>query len=147
MSARWTEQEWAEYNARRAGAVAHLRDVKTAINREVRTDYKAQFEQQLILVGIKFEREFVFAPPRKWRSDWLITGTKVLVEFEGGLFAKNKIGHGNVGGILRDMTKANEAQLAGFILIRIAPNHVVSGQALKWVEQAIVLDQLGLTES
>ena len=142
MNDRWSHQDLAEILARRSGAAITPKSV--TISREVKTDYKAQFEQQLSLVGINFETEYFFAlPERKFRADYRIG--KVLVEFEGGLFAKNKIGHGNVKGILRDMVKTNEAQLRGFILIRIAPNHVVSGEALQWVERAIVLDQLGLT--
>lgn len=104
-----------------------------------RNDYKAEFEQQLSLVGIRFEKEFVFAPPRKFRADYRIIGSSVLVEYEGGLFAKGKaeVSHAGVQSILGDMEKANLAQLGGWVQIRIAPNHVVSGQALKWVEDAI----------
>lgn len=100
-------------------------------------DYKGQFEQQLKLVGIQVEPEFVFASPRKWRSDWRVQGTSILIEFEGGLFAKGKQGHSSVTGILRDIEKYNTAALLGYTVIRIAPNHVTSGQALKWVETAI----------
>lgn len=143
-----TEREYNEILRRRNRP--RLQDpvpVKRLISRDVKTDYKAEFEQQLSLVGVKFEREFVFAPPRKWRSDWLITGTKVLIEFEGGLFAKRAAGHSSVTGILRDIEKYNAATLAGYVVMRVTPNYIRSGQALKWAEQAIVLDQLGLTES
>lgn len=136
MTEVWSKTQYSDYLASTG---------KRSINREVKTDYKAQFEQQLSLVGIKFKREFYFALPRKWRSDWLIIGTKILVEFEGGLFAKRAAGHSSVSGILRDLNKYNEATLRGYMLIRIAPPHVVSGQALKWVERAILLDQLGHT--
>ena len=120
---------------------------KQSISREVSHDYKTEFEQQLGLVGIQVEREFFFHPSRKWRSDWRVRDTHVLVEFEGGLFKKRAAGHSSVTGILRDIEKYNEAALAAWIVIRIAPNHVRNGEALKWVERAVVLDQLGLTES
>lgn len=120
---------------------------KPKISREVSHDYKTEFEQQLSLVGISVEREFFFHPTRKWRSDWRVKATRVLIEFEGGLFKKRAAGHSSVTGILRDLDKYNEAALAGFTVIRVAPPHVKSGQGLKWVERAIVLDQLGLTES
>ena len=127
MSAdRWTAEDLAEYQSR-----------KVPISREVKHDYKAEFEQQLKLVGIAVVPEFIFAPPRKWRSDWLVIGTTILVEFEGGLFAKRKGGHSSVTGILRDIEKYNAAAIGGWTLIRIAPNHVTSGQGLQWVEQAI----------
>ena len=125
----WTPEQLATYRAMQAGAKVS--------NRPARKDYKAQFEQQLRLVGIQVETEFIFAAPRKYRADYRVQGTNILIEFEGGLFAKGKQGHSSVAGILRDMEKANVAQLGGWIQIRIAPNHVVSGQALKWVEEAI----------
>jgi hypothetical protein len=113
------------------------------ISQEVKHDFKAEFEQQMTLIDLEFEREFLFAlPKRRWRSDWRISTTKVLVEFEGGLFAKDKIGHGNVGGILRDIEKYNSATLLGYVVIRITPKHITSGEALTWVEQAVILDSL-----
>jgi hypothetical protein len=116
------------------------------ISQEVKHDYKAEFEQQMSLIDLKFEREFYFAlPKRRWRSDWHILTTNVLIEFEGGLFAKDKIGHGNVGGILRDIEKYNSAALLGYVVIRITPMHVSSGQALTWVEQAVLLEVFGPT--
>ena len=135
----WTEQEYQDYLTRRGRSIlASLPVAKQKISREVKHDYKAEFEQQLSLVGIQVEREFYFARPRRWRSDWRAIGTTLLIEFEGGLFKKRKAGHSSVTGILRDIFKYKEAAIAGWTLIRITPNHVKSGQALKWVEQAVV---------
>ena len=132
----YTEEWLRDYQARRGLKIEIVDDPKpTKIIREVKHDYKADFEQQLELVGIQVEREFYFALPRRWRSDWRVG--RVLIEFEGGLFKKRKAGHSSVRGILRDIAKGNAAALLGFTLIRIAPPHVVSGQALKWVEQAV----------
>jgi hypothetical protein len=111
-----------------------------------RRDYKSELIQQCELIGLRLEPEFKFHPERRFRADWLIVGykgcdvrgRKVLVEFEGGLFSSGKRGHSSVAGILRDMSKANEAQILGFIVIRIAPSHVVSGEALTWIENAIL---------
>lgn len=103
-----------------------------------RDDYKALLLTHLAAVEIVVEAEFFFAlPERQYRSDWHVIGTNVLIDYEGGLFSKGKRGHSSVGGILRDIEKTNCAQLHGFILIRVAPNHVKSGQALLWVEKAI----------
>lgn len=141
-SDRWTSQDLADYQARHRGLKIEILSVEpkltnVRIDREVKHDYKAEFEQQLSLVGIQVEHEFCFAPPRRWRSDWRIVGTTLLVEFEGGLFKKRKAGHSSVSGILRDVEKYNEAMLAGWTVIRITPKHVESGQALQWVEQAV----------
>jgi hypothetical protein len=139
LSARWTEQEYLDHLSRRAAGwnAAPPKPAEQNISREVKHDYKAEFEQQLSLVGIQVEHEFVILPKRKWRADWRVKGSTILIEFEGGLFAKNKIGHGNVGGILRDIEKYNACAIAGWIVIRITPKHVMSGEALKWVEDAL----------
>ncbi|HEX7333433.1 MAG TPA: hypothetical protein VF290_18155 [Pyrinomonadaceae bacterium] len=139
---RWTAQDLADYQAKHRGLKIEMLSVEpkttnVRIDREVKHDYKADFEQQLSLVGIQVEREFYFALPRRWRSDWKVKTRDILIEFEGGLFKKRKAGHSSVRGILRDIAKGNAAALLGFVLIRIAPPHVVSGQALKWVEQAV----------
>ena len=99
-------------------------------------DYKAELVQQLNLVKIPLEPEFYFALPRKWRSDWRVTNLPVLIEFEGGLFHSGKRGHSSVSGILRDIEKYNTATINGWIVVRVTPKHVVSGQALQWIEAA-----------
>jgi hypothetical protein len=138
---RWTAEDYAAYLAR-AGvkfvpSPRNLDGRPKPFQGQPRRDYKGEFEQQIALVGIEVEREFVFAPPRKWRADWRVKNTRILVEYEGGLFADNKIGHANVGGILRDIEKYNAAAIAGWIVIRVTPKFIPNGQALKWVEDAL----------
>src|ERR1044072_3306007 len=103
MSSRWTHEDVANYQARRGVKIEIVsvepKETNVRISREVKHDYKAEFEQQLSLVGIQVEREFVFAPPRKWRADWRVIGTRILIEFEGGLYAKRAAGHSSVTGI------------------------------------------------
>ena len=106
-----------------------------------KTDYKAEFLQQLGLVKIAVQPEFVFAPPRKFRADWRVADTRILIEFEGGLFNSGKGGHSSIGGIHRDIEKYNTAALQGWIVIRITPKHVVSGEALGWVIEALETSQ------
>ena len=101
------------------------------------TDYKQEFLTQLAMLKIQVEPEFRFHPERRWRSDWRVKATRILIEFEGGLFSKGKGGHSSVTGIHRDIDKYNEAALLGWTVIRITPKHVVSGQALQWVERAL----------
>lgn len=102
-----------------------------------KTDYKEEFLQQLGLVKIPVQSEFVFAPPRKFRADWRVVDTRILIEFEGGLFKAGKGGHSSIGGIHRDIEKYNTAALQGWMVIRITPKHVVSGEALGWVIEAM----------
>lgn len=79
----------------------------------------------------------MFASPRKWRADWRVKDTRILIEFEGGLYAKRAAGHSSVTGIQRDIRKYNAAAIAGWIVIRITPEYVVKGDALKWTEDAL----------
>ena len=44
--------------------------------------------QHLKALKIEFEREFQFCESRKWRSDFYITGTKLLIEVEGGYLVR-----------------------------------------------------------
>lgn len=147
MSARWTEQELASHlsvhpralrrNPRLKALVDHGVKAGT-ISREVKHDYKAEFEQQLSLVGIQVEREFYFAlPKRRWRADFRVTGTRILIEYEGGLFMETGGAHKAVGNILRDIEKYNAAAIAGWTVIRITPKFIPTGEALKWVEDAL----------
>ena len=136
MSARWTDQDLADYRARRGGKVEPCANVK--IDRSVAHDYKADFVQQLDLVGINVEPEFFFALPRKYRADWRVKDTRILIEYEGGLFKKRASGHLSISGVIDDIERINLATLLGWIVIRITPKHVVSGQALLWVEEALV---------
>lgn len=146
MSARLTELEFAELLSRRGMKTTSRKPigpVKREATQQVENDYKAELLQQLGFVGIKVEPEFYFARPRKFRADYRVIGSRVLIEYEGGLFNKGRAGvsHAGVNSILGDMEKTNIAQLGGWIQIRIAPNHVVSGQALQWIEAAVELAQ------
>ncbi len=123
-------------------AVLPSPSVSPATPHKPRKDYKAELIQQCELVGLKLEPEFRFHPERKFRADWLVIGTKVLIDYEGGIFSTGKRGHSSVSGIRRDIEKSNLAQICGYLVIRVAPDHVVSGQALKWIELAVAQTSL-----
>ncbi|HAV3704953.1 TPA: hypothetical protein JIE85_003776, partial [Acinetobacter baumannii] len=48
---------------------------------------EATLVQHLKTHKISFEQEYKFHPERKWRADFLITGTKILIEVEGGIWS------------------------------------------------------------
>lgn len=103
-----------------------------------RVDYKAEIVRQCGRAGVpELIPEFCFARPRKFRSDWRVEGLPVLIEYDGGIFMAGKAGHSSVKGLLRDIEKLNMAAIAGYIVIRITPKHVVSGEALMWIERAV----------
>lgn len=82
------------------------------------------------------ETEVVFAPPRKFRADYLFRSIPncrgVIVEREGGLFAKGRAGmaHARPTAILRDMARSNLAQLLGFVYLRYTPQQLENGVAI-----------------
>lgn len=102
-----------------------------------KADYKAVLVQQCEIAGLKLEPEFRFHPERKFRADWKVSGSKVLIEYEGGLYSGGKRGHSSIAGIQRDIEKSNLAQILGFIVIRVAPKHVMSGAAFNWIMDAL----------
>jgi len=89
---------------------------------------------QLRAVGIPFEREVVFAPPRRWRFDFTI-GDFLAVEIDGGAFSGGR--HTTGDGFRRDLEKANAAVLAGWRVLHFLPEQVDNGSALALVERAL----------
>ncbi|MCC6315675.1 MAG: hypothetical protein IT337_16885, partial [Thermomicrobiales bacterium] len=91
--------------------------------------------------------EFRFHPTRKWRFDWALMSPalKIAVEYDGitGATAFNRKGtegnasHASVGNIMRDAEKINEAQLLGWLVIRVNAKTIKSGQAFAWIETAV----------
>lgn len=84
---------------------------------------------------ISFEQEYKFHPKRKWRADFLITGTKILVEVEGGIWSGGR--HTRGKGYLGDMEKYNEAAMMGFTVLRFSTEQVKSGLAVQQIEKMI----------
>ncbi|HCQ9721143.1 TPA: DUF559 domain-containing protein [Acinetobacter baumannii] len=84
---------------------------------------------------ISFEQEYKFHPERKWRADFLITGTKILIEVEGGIWSGGR--HTRGKGYLGDMEKYNSAAMMGFTVLRFSTEQVKSGMALKQIELLI----------
>lgn len=91
--------------------------------------------QHLKALKIEFEREFQFCESRKWRSDFHITGTKLLIEVEGGIWSGGR--HTRAKGYLGDMEKYNEATALGYQLLRFSTEQVKSGFAVKKIEQVL----------
>lgn len=101
------------------------------------TRYLAHLTRDLRALGLpEPEREVTFHPTRKWRLDLAWPDSRVACEYDGGLFT-GEASHTSVKGLLRDQEKANEAQLAGWILLRVSAKTVVSGEAVRWIARAL----------
>jgi len=84
---------------------------------------------------IEFEQEYKFHPKRKWRADFLISGKKILVEVEGGIWSGGR--HTRGKGYLGDMEKYNEAAMMGFTVLRFSTEQVKAGVAIKQIKQLV----------
>lgn len=85
------------------------------------------------------QTEFVFHPTRKWRADYCWPEAMVIVEREGGLFAKGRAGmaHAMPTAIRRDMEKSNAAQVLGYIYLRFEPDALLCAETLDIVKQIV----------
>lgn len=71
--------------------------------------------------GLELSKEYRFAKPRRWKSDYYIPKLNVLIEYEGLGVGHNKSksgGHQTVKGYTANCEKYNQANLRGFILLR-----------------------------
>lgn len=115
--------------------------VKTKKRRSVKQSTRQQSEGETVLAThlrackISFEQEFKFHPKRKWRADFLITGTKILVEVEGGIWNGGR--HTRGKGYSGDMEKYNSAAMMGFTVLRFSTEQVKSGLAIRQIEKMI----------
>lgn len=76
-------------------------------------------------------------PGRKFRVDFLFRQARVVVEVDGGVFARGNSGHSSPSGILRDMEKANLLQVNGFRVLRYTPSQLFSFETVQQLQQAV----------
>ena len=105
-------------------------------------------EAQLSQAGIPFEREVVFAAPRKWRADFGVYeavgrgnpwGPRVLlVEIDGGAFIGGR--HSRGTGVEADAEKQSAAAILGYRVVRLTPKQVEDGRGLQWIKQALGIE-------
>lgn len=99
-------------------------------------DYAEALLYQLQLSGIpQPEREFVFHRKRKWRFDLAWPDLLIAVEVEGGIWVGGR--HVRGEGYEADCEKYNEAQLAGWMVLRFTPGMIKRDQAGGVIEKAI----------
>lgn len=79
----------------------------------------------------------------EWRSDkavlcdfGIVTGPKLALEIDGGVFLKDGGGRHNRGaGYRNDTEKLNEAIILGWYVMRCLPEQIRSGEAVAWIER------------
>lgn len=84
----------------------------------------------LLVHGIDFDREVVFAPPRKFRFDFVLkTPKRLAIEVDGGNWNGGRHGHGL--GVERDYEKLNLAVSMGYFVLRYTRAMVQRGDAIR----------------
>jgi len=113
--------------------------VKTKKRRSAKQGTRQPSEGETVLathlkackIGYKFHLK------RKWRADFLITGTKILVEVEGGIWIAGGGRHTRGKGYIGDMEKYNSAAMMGFTVLRFSTEQVKSGLAVQPIEKMV----------
>lgn len=90
------------------------------------------FGFQLSAAKIPHTHQFRFHPSRKYRADFRIDGTRLLVEIDGGTFL-TKGGH-NGAGFERDRIRDADAMERGWVVLHTTPRLVRTGRTLAAVE-------------
>lgn len=101
----------------------------------VQSEGEVTLARDLRAVKINFEQEYKFHPERNWRADFWITGSKILVEVEGGIWSGGR--HTRGKGFIADMEKYNAAAILGFKVLRFDTQQVKSGLAIKQIENLV----------
>ena len=95
-----------------------------------------QLAQHIALVGLpEPQREYRFAPPRRWRADFAWPDRLLLVECEGGTRQHGR--HNRHSGFEKDCAKYNAAVLLGYRVLRFTGDMVTSGEAIGVIEKAL----------
>jgi len=81
------------------------------------------------------EREYRFAPPRRWRFDFAWSDRKLAVEVEGGIWVRGR--HNRGAGFARDCEKYNTAALLGWWVLRFTPGMIRNGAAIESIIEVL----------
>ena len=94
---------------------------------------EAVLSQHLRAHKIEYVQEFQFKAERKWRADFHLVDTKILIEVEGGIWSNGR--HTRGKGYSGDMEKYNSASLLGYTVLRFSTEQVKSGKAIEEIRQ------------
>ncbi len=102
---------------------------------------RSHLEDELVLhckaMGLpEPEREYRFAPPRRWRFDLAWPRHSVAAEVEGGMWKMGR--HQRPEGFQADCIKYNEGAILGFRVLRFTAPMIKSGLAVRTIERALM---------
>jgi len=91
---------------------------------------------QLKTLGLPVpEREGRLIPGRRFRCDLYWPANRLVVEVDGGTFVQGR--HSRGAGQAADAEKGNLLVLLGWRVLHVTTPHVRTGQAARWIEQAL----------
>ena len=100
------------------------------------SDLEELLAQQMQFVGLPTpEREYRFAPPRRYRADFAYPVKTLLIEVEGGTWTGGR--HSRGQGFENDCEKYNLATIMGFRILRFTGDMIKSGLALRTIEEVL----------
>ena len=97
--------------------------------------------EELLFSHIQFaglptpEREYRFAPPRRYRADFAYPDKLLLIEVEGGVWTQGR--HSRGAGFTEDCSKYNLAATMGFRVLRFTGDMIKSGMAIRTIEEVL----------
>jgi very-short-patch-repair endonuclease len=108
-------------------------------NSHRRSPPEDELAKQLFSAGFRdFVRNARFIPGRKFEADFYFPSLRLAVEVDGGLWMARG-GHTSGVGAKRDRERDILAFLSGIVTLRVATDHVKSGEAIIWLKEAIPL--------
>lgn len=109
---------------------------RSSVKKErVVSEGEATLIRHLQAYRIEFKQEFQFNKDRKWRADFYLVGTNILIEVEGGIWSNGR--HTRGKGYIADMEKYNSATALGYSVYRYSTEQVKSGLAIEEIRRLI----------
>lgn len=100
------------------------------------SDLEELLFQHIKLVGLPLpEREYRFAPPRRFRADFAYPERKLLIEVEGGVWTRGR--HTRGAGYTSDAEKYNLATVKGWRVLRFTGDMIKDGSAIDTIEKVL----------
>ena len=87
-------------------------------------------------IGKPVQKEYRFAPPRKWRFDYAYPEFKIAIEIDGGIWTQGR--HTRGKGFKGDMEKFNEAAKNGWLVLKFTPDECYKISTIETVKETMV---------